>query len=79
MHKHLHWKEVVVEPVSMALDSFFFHCSATSFARGSSGLGADSKACMESSTVLICSAGLHLSAPHTHTHTHTRKKTSMNY
>ena len=38
-----------------------FHSSATSLARGSSGLGADNKAWMESKTVLICSAGLHLS------------------
>ena len=40
-------------PVSMALDSCVFHCSATSLARGSSGLGADSRPCMESNTVLI--------------------------
>merc|ERR1719317_232910 len=41
--------------------SFSFHSSATSLARGSSGLGAERRACMDSKTVLICSAGLHLS------------------
>lgn len=35
---------VFVSPVSMALLSFIFHCSATSFAKGSSGLGALNKA-----------------------------------
>ena len=49
-------------PVSMALDSFTFHCSATSLARGSSGLGALNRAWIESSTVLIWRAGLHLSS-----------------
>lgn len=48
-------------PVLIASASFTFHCSATSFAKGSSGLGALNKACMESNTVLICKAGLHLS------------------
>lgn len=45
----------------MASASFIFHCSATSFARGSSGLGALSNAWIDSSTVRICNAGLHLS------------------
>lgn len=48
-------------PVSMAVISFFFHCSATSFARGSSGLGALNNAWIESNTVRICRAGDHLS------------------
>ena len=48
-------------PVSMALLSFFFHCSATSFARGSSGLGALNNAWIDSNTVRICRAGDHLS------------------
>ena len=48
-------------PVSIACDSFDFHNSATSFASGSSGLGALNKACMESNTVRIWRAGLHLS------------------
>lgn len=48
-------------PVSMAVVSFFFHCSATSFARGSSGLGALNNAWIESNTVRICRAGDHLS------------------
>ncbi len=48
-------------PVSMASVSFFFHCSATSFAKGSSGLGALSNAWIDSNTVLIWRAGLHLS------------------
>ena len=48
-------------PVLTAFCSFVFHASATSFASGSSGLGADSKAWMERRTVRICSAGLHLS------------------
>ena len=46
----------------MALDSFAFHWSATSLARGSSGLGALRSAWIDSRTVLICRAGLHLSA-----------------
>lgn len=48
-------------PVSMAALSFFFHCSATSFARGSSGLGALNNAWIDSNTVRICRAGDHLS------------------
>lgn len=48
-------------PVSMALLSQVFHISATSFAKGSSGLGALSNAWIESSTVRICRAGDHLS------------------
>ena len=44
------------------MDSFAFHWSATSLARGSSGLGALSNAWIDSRTVLICRAGLHLSA-----------------
>lgn len=48
-------------PVWMACDSLTFHCSATSLARGSSGLGALSKAWIDRRTVLICRAGLHLS------------------
>lgn len=50
------------QPVLIAVVSLVFHCSATSLANGSSGLGALSKACIESKTVLICRAGLHLSA-----------------
>lgn len=45
----------------MAWLSFFFHCSATSFARGSSGLGALNNAWIDSNTVRICRAGDHLS------------------
>lgn len=45
----------------MALLSLFFHCSATSFARGSSGLGALNNAWIDSNTVRICRAGDHLS------------------
>lgn len=52
-------------PVSIALLSFFFHCSATSFARGSSGLGALNNAWIDSNTVRICKAGDHLSERHT--------------
>lgn len=48
-------------PVSMASASLVFHFSATSFARGSSGLGALSKAWIDNSTVRICRAGDHLS------------------
>lgn len=48
-------------PVSMASASLDFHFSATSFARGSSGLGALSNAWIDSSTVRICRAGDHLS------------------
>ena len=40
-------------PVSIASVSFVFHCSATSFAKGSSGFGALSKAWIDSNTVLI--------------------------
>lgn len=49
---HVHDRYMHV-PVSMALDSCVFHWSATSLASGSSGLGADSSPCIESSTVLI--------------------------
>lgn len=45
----------------MAPASLVFQFSATSFAKGSSGLGALSNAWIESSTVRICSAGDHLS------------------
>lgn len=48
-------------PVSMACASLVFHWSATSLARGSSGFGALSSACIESNTVRIWRAGLHLS------------------
>lgn len=48
-------------PLFMAANSLTFHCSATSFARGSSGFGALNKAWIERRTVLICNAGLHLS------------------
>lgn len=41
--------------------SLTFQSSATSFAKGSSGFGALRSACMDSKTVLIWSAGLHLS------------------
>ena len=44
---------LVILPVSIALASFAFHCSATSLANGSSGLGALSNACIESNTVRI--------------------------
>lgn len=50
-----------LSPVSMASASLVFHLSATSFAKGSSGLGALSNAWIESSTVRICRAGDHLS------------------
>lgn len=50
-----------LSPVSMASASLDFHFSATSFARGSSGLGALSNAWIDSSTVRICRAGDHLS------------------
>lgn len=53
--------KVQLLPVSMALLSQVFHISATSFAKGSSGLGALSNAWIESSTVRICRAGDHLS------------------
>jgi hypothetical protein len=43
--------------VCMAAGSSSFHLCATSFANGSSGFGAPSKACIERSIVLICSAG----------------------
>ena len=49
-------------PISIALASSFFHRSATSLARGSSGFGALRRAWMDRRTVLICRAGLHLSA-----------------
>lgn len=45
----------------MASASLDFHFSATSFASGSSGLGALSNAWIDSSTVRICRAGDHLS------------------
>lgn len=45
----------------MAWASLVFHCSATSFASGSSGLGALNKAWIDSRTVRICKAGDHLS------------------
>ena len=48
-----HYALLNLAPVSMALDSCVFHCSATSLARGSSGLGADNRPCMDSNTVLI--------------------------
>lgn len=54
-------KTIYSSPVSMAVLSFFFHCSATSFARGSSGLGALNNAWIDSNTVRICRAGDHLS------------------
>lgn len=50
-----------LSPVSMASASLDFHFSATSFARGSSGLGALSNAWIDSRTVRICRAGDHLS------------------
>lgn len=50
------------KPVLIACCSLTFHCSATSLARGSSGFGALSNACIDNNTVLICKAGLHLSA-----------------
>lgn len=52
---------LIDSPVSMASASLDFHFSATSFARGSSGLGALSKAWIDSRTVRICRAGDHLS------------------
>lgn len=55
------YRLVHARAVSMALLSFFFHCSATSFARGSSGLGALNNAWIDSNTVRICRAGDHLS------------------
>ena len=48
-------------PFLIASFSSLFQCSATSLARGSSGLGLLSRAWMLSRTVLICSAGLHFS------------------
>ena len=45
----------------MAALSLAFHCSATSFAKGSSGLGALRSACIDNKTVRICNAGLHFS------------------
>ena len=53
------------KPVWIALVSLFFQASATSLAKGSSGLGALNKACMDNKTVLICNAGLHLSEKET--------------
>lgn len=47
--------------VASAAASSSFHALAIFSARGSSGLGADSNAWMERSTVRICSAGDHLS------------------
>lgn len=60
-HHHHHAETIYSSPVSMAVLSFFFHCSATSFARGSSGLGALNNAWIDSNTVRICRAGDHLS------------------
>ena len=45
----------------IASASLIFHSSATSFARGSSGFGAERRAWIDRSTVRICKAGLHLS------------------
>ena len=45
----------------IASASLIFHSSATSFARGSSGFGAERSAWIDRSTVRICKAGLHLS------------------
>ena len=47
--------------VLIACRSFCFHSWATSLASGSSGLGAESSAWIESNTVRICRAGDHLS------------------
>lgn len=55
------WRRVWLVPVLNALGSSVFHNCATSFAKGSSGLGALSKAWIESSTVRIWRAGDHLS------------------
>lgn len=57
--------------VLMASASLTFHCSATSLARGSSGLGALRRAWMESSTVRIWRAGLHLSGGYQKQRNHT--------
>lgn len=48
-------------PLAIASGSLSFQCCATSFAKGSSGFGAERSACMERSTVRICKAGDHLS------------------
>ena len=48
-------------PVAIAPGSSRFQWSATSFAKGSSGLGAPIRAWMERRTVRICRAGLHFS------------------
>ena len=55
------YEELIILPILMALASSNFHCSATSLAKGSSGLGALSRACIDNNTVRICRAGLHLS------------------
>ena len=47
--------------VLIACCSFCFHSWATSFANGSSGLGAERSAWIERRTVRICNAGDHLS------------------
>ena len=62
LHHHLSPYTPPPSPLSMALASFVFHSSATSLARGSSGLGALRRAWMDRRTVLIWRAGLHLSA-----------------
>ena len=54
--------KVLPLPVLTASASLTFHCSATWLSRGSSGFGALSRAWIDSRTVRICSAGLHLSA-----------------
>lgn len=43
--------------VWIAAGSSSFHRCATSFAKGSSGFGAPSNACIDNNIVLICSAG----------------------
>ena len=48
-------------PLTIASGSLVFQCSATLLSSGSSGLGADNNAWMLSKTVLIWSAGDHLS------------------
>ena len=60
------YSRVQSRALRMAASSLHFQSSATSLASGSSGLGALSRAWMESSTVRICSAGDHLSAGATH-------------
>lgn len=63
----------------MAWLSFFFHCSATSFARGSSGLGALNNAWIDSNTVRICRAGDHLSGRREVQKKMGKKKKDKNY